>query len=265
MKIIRKLLVSVIFIVVCAQISGCGTGVNTASTSTKSLDSTSGNTSETSKISTTSSTSTHREPSVPTVNTADSSSSSSVSTSTTSEKSQTTTSNIKSISSEDFDVYYKDIILNGKTSLDVLSQKLSFKPVEEDNETTVIRAAGQNKDTDYYWYQVSYPNKEHPEIIYDYLYNATKKAGRIVSIDLKNAHTKRGITVGDTLKKIKLAYGNKFESNYDSETTEYIDFVQNNNTLTFTYEKNSGKVISINIDYDSNKAMEEMDITGFGD
>ncbi len=260
MKIIRKLLLSVIFIVVCAQISGCGTGVNTASNSTKSLGSTSGNTSETSKISATSSTSTHIEPSVPNL----SGSSSAASTSTTSEKSQTNTSDIKSISSEDFDVYYKDIIINGKTSLDVLSQKLSFKSVEEDNETTVIRAAGLNKGTYYFWYQVSYPNKEHPEIIYDYLYNATKKSGRIVSIDLKNAHTKRGITVGDTLKKIKLAYG-KFESNYDSETTEYIDFVQNNNTLTFIYEKNSMKVISINIDYNSNKAMEEMDITGLKD
>lgn len=269
MKISRKLFfLTVLLIVVCLPIMGCGSGENSTPTSLRNTDNTSGNTAGSSELSTTNSIATQTETSIPTIQRADSSSSSSDSTSspsTTCEKSQTTTFVINGISSEDLDVYYKGIVLNSKTPLDVLLKKLSFTPVEEDNETTAIRATGQNNDMDYYWYQVLYPDKEHPEIIYDYLYNATKKTGRIVSIDLKNIPTKRGVGIGDTVKQIKNLYGNKFESNYNDETTEYIDFVKNNNTLTFIYEKNSGKIKSVNIDYDSNKAMEEMDITGFGD
>jgi hypothetical protein len=148
--------------------------------------------------------------------------------------------------------------------LDVLFSEFGFLPQEEDNQIKVIRAAGQSNDMNYYWYQVSYPNIEHPDLVFDYLYNETKKTGRIISIDLRNISTKRGITVGDTLEQLKQTYGSEFESIDNSETTKYIEFKQNTNTLTYVYEKNTGVIEKINIDYDSNKAMEEMDICGFG-
>lgn len=167
---------------------------------------------------------------------------------------------------EDFDVCYKGITLNDKTSLDDISTYLNINiPTEEDNDNIMIRAGGWNNDMDYNWYQVTYPNKEHQEIVFDYLYNVTNKSGRIVSIDLKNVPTKRGIAVGDTFEKIKQAYGNNIFSKLNTDTTNYIDIETNNYELSFIYEKSTGKITYIYIDYNSGKAMEEMDITGLGD
>ncbi len=270
MKTIRKLLfIAVILIVVYVPISGCGKDVNTVSTSSQSLDSISGNTSETSAISTTSSTSTHIETSVPTVKSADSSPSTSASTSTISGKSQTTTSDIRSISCKDFDVYYKDIILNNKTSLEVLTEKLGLTlledPLEEGSETTSIRVAGCVNDMDYYWYQVSYPNRESPVIIYDYFYNSTNNIGRIVSIDLKSIPTSRGIAVGNTFEELKNKYGKDIVSKPNTKTTNYIRLMLNENEMRVVYEKNLGKITDIHIDYDTGEAMEEMDIASLED
>lgn len=270
MKIIRKLLLlSVVFIVVCTQLSGCGRGVNTVSTSSQSLNSTSGNTFETNALSTTSSTSNHIETSVPTVKSADSSQSSAASSSTIGGKGQPTTSKNKSISNEDFDVNYKDIILNNKTSLEVLTEKLGLTlledPLEEGSETTSIRVAGCVNDMDYYWYKVSYPNKENPVIIYDYFYNATKSIGRIVSMDIKSIPTSAGMAVGDTFEELKNKYGKDVVSKPNTKTTNYIRLVLNQNEMRVVYEKNSGKITDIHIDYDTGKAMEEMDITSLAD
>jgi len=268
-------LVGVLLILVCILLSGCSSGgVTSDSTSIQGRDSTKSSSTGTNTLSipratiNKTETSTPSTPSTPSLQSTKSNSSKSTSTSipsATSGKSQAVTSSTKSISSEDFDVYYKEIILNEKTSLEELSTKLKFIPVEEDNENTMIRAAGFNNGMDYCWYRFSYPNKEHEEISFDYLYNATLKSGRIVFADLKNIPTKRGVAVGDTLNKLKLAYGSSFVSNYNSETTNYIDFTSNVNTLNFIYEKSTGKILNIHVDYDSNKAMEEMDITGFGD
>lgn len=171
------------------------------------------------------------------------------------------------ISVEDFDVNYLGIILNDKTSLEMLSTKLNITINEdkEDNNTIDTRGTGSNNDMDYYWFQISYPNKDQADLVFDYLYNATTNTGRIVSIDLKNIPTRRGISVGNTIEQIKQVYGNDIISKPDTDNTFYTELMLGNNELIFMYEKETGKVNDIYIDFDSNKAMEEMDITGFGD
>jgi uncharacterized protein YceK len=173
--------------------------------------------------------------------------------------SDTVTLGAKDISNADLNVYYNEIMLNGQTSLEELSTQLHI-PIGEVNENCEIVLACNYNDMNYGWYKVSYPNKEHAEFIFDYLYNTSLKTGRIVSIDLKKVPTKRGIVVGDNLDKIKLAYGNDIVSEYNSDTTENIRFKVNNYELCYTYEKSTGTILEIDIDFDSNQAMDEIDI-----
>ncbi|WP_239616823.1 hypothetical protein [Cohnella mopanensis] len=171
---------------------------------------------------------------------------------------------IADISDDDLDVNYNGIILNDQISLEELTSNLHLS-IEEDNESIFTRVAGEVNGIDYAWYQVSYPNKEQTDFIFDYLYNATNKSGRIVSIELKNVPTKRGIIVGDSLEKIKLTYGNNLVSETATETTNDISLLVKNKEIRFTYEKRTGNIVDIFIDYDSNKAMEEMDIPSLED
>ncbi|WP_433942795.1 hypothetical protein [Paenibacillus sp. SN-8-1] len=166
------------------------------------------------------------------------------------------------ITKSDFDVSYHEIILNDKTPLSELSTKLQI-PIDEDNENVAIKAAGIVNKNHYSWYQVTYPNKANPDLILEYLYNKTLKKGRIISIDLKKVHTIRGMQVGDHLDKLKQVYGNNMNEEYNSEITNSYSFKLGNYYAYFIIEKKSGKISEIHYDFDSNKAMKEMDIASF--
>ncbi|MCC3380192.1 hypothetical protein ACFQ5D_19040 [Paenibacillus farraposensis] len=170
----------------------------------------------------------------------------------------------KVISSADLDVIYNGLTLNNKTPLKDLTSKLHI-PIGETNKNIRIRAAGEVNGMSFDWYQVSYPDKENEELRFDYLYNETLKSGRIVSINLINVPTKRGIIVGDTIEKIKFAYGKDVAEEPQTQTISDISFMVDNYELRFTILKKTGKISGIYIDFDTNKAMEESDIPNLED
>ncbi|MFC5702732.1 hypothetical protein ACFPVX_15630 [Cohnella faecalis] len=178
--------------------------------------------------------------------------------------SQVSDPSIADMTNEDLDVTYNGIILNDQIPFEELTSKLHLS-MEENNESITTRVAGEAKGKDYAWYQVSYPNKENTDFIFDYLYNATDKSGRIVSIKLIKVPTKRGISIGDSLEKTKEAYGKNLVSEPETETTNSLAFLVENKGISFTYDKKTEKMVDIFIDYDSNKAMDEMDIPSLED
>ncbi|MFC5405868.1 hypothetical protein [Cohnella soli] len=171
---------------------------------------------------------------------------------------------IAEISIDDLDVPYKNLILNDRISLAELTSELKLSFVEN-KENVRTRVAGNVKDTEYDWFQISYPNKEHADLIFDYLFNATNKSGRIVSVELINVATKRGVVVGDSIEKVKQVYGKDLVEETAAETTNSLSVIVNKNKMSFIYDKNTVKITEIYIDYDSNQAMEEMDIPSLED
>lgn len=173
-------------------------------------------------------------------------------------------SKIAPFSLEDLDVNYNGFILNDRTPLEELSSKLSI-PIGKETENSKHIISGKSNNTNFIWLQVSYPTKEKANFLFDYLYNETLKTGRIVSVELKNIPTKRGVTVGDHLDKLKKAYGDNIEQTYNGEAEDSYNLKIDNYEMRFIVEKSSEKIKNIYIDFDRNQAMEEIDVTGLED
>jgi hypothetical protein len=180
------------------------------------------------------------------------------------ENSSSDDSKIPPFSLEDLDVNYNGFILNDRTLLEELSSKLSI-PIGKETKNSKHIISGKSNNTNFIWLQVSYPNKDKADFLFDYLYNETLKTGRIVSIELKNIPTKRGITVGDHLDKLKKAYGDNIEQTYNGEAEDSYNLKIDKYEMRFVVEKNSEKIVKIFIDFDRNQAMEEIDVTGLED
>lgn len=173
-------------------------------------------------------------------------------------------SKIAPFSLEDLDISYNGFILNDRTPLEELSSKLSI-PIGKETENSKHIISGKSNNTNFIWLQVSYPNKHKADFLFDYLYNETLKTGRIVSVELKNIPTKRGITVGDHLDKLKKAYGDSMEQTYNGEAEDSYNLKIDNYEMRFIVEKSSEKIVQIYVDFDRNQAMEEIDVTGLED
>ncbi|MNW43445.1 hypothetical protein D3C74_206430 [compost metagenome] len=100
---------------------------------------------------------------------------------------------------------------------------------------------------------------------FDYLYNATLKSGRIVSINLITVPTKRGILAGDTIEKIKSVYGKDVVEKPQTQTISDVSSIVDDYKLSFTILNNTGEISGIYIDFDTNKAMGESDIPNLED
>lgn len=167
-------------------------------------------------------------------------------------------------SSADLDVIYNGVTLNDKTPMEDLTSKLHL-PIGETNKSIRIRATGEVNGMTFKWYQVSYPNKENEKLRFDYLYNETLESGRIVSINLIQVPTARGISVGDTLEDIQAAYGKEVVEEPQTQTISNLSFKVDHDELRFTVVKDTGEISAIYIDLDTNQAMKESDIPNLED
>ena len=169
--------------------------------------------------------------------------------------------NSSGINEEDFNVEFRGTVLNSKTTLEDLA-RLNITPVEEETDNIEFYAGSMNNGMNYDWYKVLYPSRKNNEFELEFIHNASKSTGRIVSVDLLKIPTNRGVSVGDTLETFKQKYGDNFDSNYDTDSSEYIELIYNGNTLYFVYDKSTEKILDISIDYDSYAARVEMGIDG---
>lgn len=175
--------------------------------------------------------------------------------------------NLKNITEKDFDIYYRNNIINDEVPLKKIATELGFA-VGETNDDIYCKVSTENNGNEYGWYVVHYPSENNEEIRIEYLRNETLKIEYLVSIELFNASasTSRNISVGDNFEKLINAYGDDVERMDGTSTTytySYMLDTELGKGITMTTFRDTGKIMSIYIDYGSNKAIEEAGIVAF--
>ncbi|MCL6605538.1 MAG: hypothetical protein K6T94_21950, partial [Paenibacillus sp.] len=104
---------------------------------------------------------------------------------------------ISQLSEQDFEVMYKDVLINAELAPDNIIKKLGTEEGFEDNNYGLIsQRNGYNR------WGLNYPNKEDADITIIFLED------EIVFTQLKKIATHRGIKIGDSVDQLFQAYGN---------------------------------------------------------
>lgn len=180
------------------------------------------------------------------------------------EHKNTSSENMQNITQEDFDINYKDIMINDTIPFKQIANALGFEIGKTDSNVDV-KAMSQIGD----WYVVHYPTKEAEDLRLEYIVNEQLGTQKLVLVYLYNVATFRGISIGDDLEELLNAYGDAVKPEYNSSTTDsYLykldtttDESHPDKSISIIVDKNSKKVTKISINYYQNGAMEEL---GFG-
>ena len=174
----------------------------------------------------------------------------------------------ENIIKKDFDIEYNGVIINDIVSFKHIADELKI-PLGKTDDNIEIKAMSSVGNNDYSWYVVYYPSKEDEDLRIEYILNETLKTEYLVYVDIFNAKTFRGIKVGDELKKLTSYYGVSVEPEYNtSKTVCYYYELDNKSedsdkTISIVVDKDTKKITEISINYNLEKAMEEMDIIAF--
>jgi hypothetical protein len=147
------------------------------------------------------------------------------------------------LTEEDFNITYKDTLINDKVLVNDITSKLGFGIGHEDNNYGLISQGNGFKRWGLY-----YPGKENTELRLVYL------EGDLVYADLYNAPTKRNIQVGDSKTKLIKVYGE------GSKEGKKIIYNLEEKSIQFEIDNSTDKVSSILIDYNSKKANKDQGI-----
>jgi hypothetical protein len=170
---------------------------------------------------------------------------------------------------EDFDINYKDIVINDSIPFEQIAKKLGIIFGEADNINIEIKAACSVKNNDYSWYVVHYPSREKEELRIEYVMNETMKKEYIVCASLLKIKTYRDVGIGDDEKKLLAAYGDFVKpqgSNneyYSYKPTDSLEGTDEDKGIHIAVDKNIKKVIDITIYYNNARAMKELEIDSF--
>jgi hypothetical protein len=160
--------------------------------------------------------------------------------------------------------------------------------IESDN--VVIRAAGNKENFSYTWYRVLWPhkkdieyddheffspNKDNTDMVIEYVVikNGVESKAWLVSVELltENAMTYRGLKIGDEEQTFLDKYGNGYEAQSDTKSSNYYrlelagDGTLNNPSkyLSIVFDKTKGEISKINIIYSKDETMDFLDIVAF--
>lgn len=178
-----------------------------------------------------------------------------------------TNESIPNITKEDLNVYYEDLVINDSIPFKDIADELGI-PLGQSTDNIHIKASSMVDGNDYEWYIVYYPSEEKKELEIEYLINNTLKTEYLVYVRLYKAKTSRGVTVGDDLEKLISAYGNSVKPRLNTSTTDWYYYSLDNKStysdksISIIVDKNTNKVTEISINYNNDKAMEDMDIIG---
>jgi len=151
---------------------------------------------------------------------------------------------IPPLSEKDFEVTYKDVLINTEIAPDSIIKKLGTeKGFEDNNHGLISQGNGYNR------WALNYPDKENADITIVFLED------EIIFIQLKKIPTDRGVKVGDSVDQLFKAYG-KGKLIDQSYVYEY-----GKQKLQFYVSSDNDKVQRISIDYNSTEANRKQGIT----
>jgi hypothetical protein len=168
----------------------------------------------------------------------------------------------EAISLKDFDVTYNSFVLNSRTPLNDIAENLSLE-MGKRNEYTEYKASGYIDGVNNTWFVLHCPNAESEELTIEYICDEETLNGYIVRMNLKKAATDRGAAVGDRVEKVRSLYGEDTEPIYNSENSKFYKYKVDNYSLDIVYNTETDTVTQIDIDFDTNAVMENMDIPAF--
>lgn len=140
-----------------------------------------------------------------------------ISTESTSPTKDTEVENIVSkekIVQEDLNITYNGIVINDIIDFNEIADSLGIKIGKTDDNCT-IRARTFVGD----WYVVHHPSIEDEDIKLEYVVYEQNNTVKLVSVELYNAETLRGISIGDSLEEVINAYGDYIEPSYNSSSS----------------------------------------------
>lgn len=178
----------------------------------------------------------------------------------------TSSETMQNITQEDFNINYKDIIINDIIPFKQIANSLEIEIGKTDSNVQFKALSDIGN-----WYVVHYPSKEAEEIRLEYIVNEQLGTQKLVLVDLYNVDTFRGISVGGDLEELLNAYGDAVKPKYNTSTTDWYYYPLDTTTdesypdksISIVVDKNSKKVTEISISYYQNGAMEELGFDNF--
>ena len=157
---------------------------------------------------------------------------------------------------EDLDVFYDGIIINDKTQIDKLEQKLGvYFDIEGENIEMLYSLDSQVYD--FYYCTLYYPSKQNAEIEINYMVNETLGITKIRSIYISKGAVGRGISIGDSPDEIVKVYGEPIEKGI----YRYYSNAENNSySIWFFVDSQTKKIIGVDILYEITEIMEEWEL-----
>lgn len=181
-------------------------------------------------------------------------------------KTKIMSSEMKQLKEEDFEVSYKNIIINKSSKIEDITKKLGFPEDYEPNNKGYISG-----NANYRRWNLCYPNYSNPEIRIivlserEYIGEEVKDGDSyIVGIYLEEYSTNRGLKVGDELAKVLQLYGkpDSFEKDSDCYGEPYfLRYSKGSSNLDITLDDDMKKVEYIFLDYNMKKSIEQQQIT----
>lgn len=166
--------------------------------------------------------------------------------------------------SDDLNITYKGIVINDLVDFNDIADNLGIEIGKTDNncETRAGTFVGN-------WFVVHYPSLDDEDMELNYVAYQQDNSVKLISVQLYDVETSRGIRIGDGLDKVVNLYGDYVEAHYNSSSSELYQYILdynndepfNNKSIYFIVDNETQKVTDIGIDYNSNKTIDELGIS----
>lgn len=154
---------------------------------------------------------------------------------------------------EDLDVFYNGIIINDKTPIYELEQRLGVQfAIEGENIDKTY--SPQSQIYNCYNRTLYYPNRQNAEMEINYIVNEDLGITRIFGIYINKGAVGRGISVGDSSDEIVKVYGEPIEKGIYEY---YSNSEDDNYKILFVVEPSTQKIIGVDILFETTETMEE--------
>ena len=170
---------------------------------------------------------------------------------------------VSAIDINDFDINYNGFIINDTLPFKEVADSIGIEIGKVISSLDIPKTSQIGN-----WYIVHYPSKDKEDMQIEYVINEKAGTQYLVYVELFNVPTYRGISVGDDIDDLLLAYGDSIKPTYASPTEDLYYYKLDNKsesmapdkTIYISVDKNTKKITRISIDYNSNKAIEELDM-----
>ena len=154
---------------------------------------------------------------------------------------------------ENLDVFYNGIIIDDKTPIDQVEQKLGVQ-FDIEGENIDKSYSPQSQIYDCYNCTLYYPSKQNAEMEINYIVNQTLGITKVFGVYISKGAVGRGISVGDSSDDIVKVYGEPIE---EGIYEYYSNSEDDNYKILFVVDSQTKKIIGVDVLFETTKIMDE--------